>query len=76
LTVSWTEPAGRPANDWVKLYLVGAPNSPSLWFQYTNGTASGSITLSAPGQPGQYEFRYLLMDRYMDVARSAPVNVQ
>ena len=58
------------------LYLVGAPNSPSLWFQYTNGTTSGSITLSAPGQPDQYEFRYLLMDRYMDVVRSAPVTVQ
>jgi hypothetical protein len=76
LTVSWTAPSGRPANDWVGLYLVGAPNSPSIWFQYTNGTTSGSITLNAPGQPGQYEFRYLLMDRYMDVARSAPVTVQ
>lgn len=73
--VRWTAPAGRPATDWIGFYKVGAPNSPSLWWQYTGGAASGSFTVPAPTQPGQYEFRYLLEDGYTSVAASNPVGL-
>jgi subtilisin family serine protease len=75
LTVSWTAPSGRPANDWVALYQVGAPNTTYLWYQYTNGAVSGSFSVTAPSQAGQYEFRYLLQNGYTDVARSSAVSV-
>jgi Galactose oxidase-like, Early set domain/Glyoxal oxidase N-terminus len=75
LTVSWTAPSGRPSNDWVGLYSVGAPNSNFLWWAYTGGAASGSFTLSAPSQTGQYEFRYLLNDDFTDSVRSNTVTV-
>lgn len=75
LTVSWTAPAGRPVNDWVGLFAVGAPNTASLWYTFTNGTTSGSATATAPSQPGQYEFRYLLQNGYSDIVRSSAITV-
>jgi hypothetical protein len=76
LTVSWTAPSGRPATDWIALYPVGSPNDDSYtWWQYTQGAASGSLTLGAPRQTGQYEFRYMLQDGYTDSARSNTVTV-
>ena len=35
----------------------------------------GTFELTAPAQPGRYEFRYLLDDGYVDVARSREVTV-
>jgi hypothetical protein len=75
LTVSWTAPNGRPSNDWIALYSVGAPNNNFLWWRYTGGAASGSFTLTAPSQAGQYEFRYLLNDGFTDSVRSNTVTV-
>jgi subtilisin family serine protease len=76
LTVQWTASAGRPATDWIGLYLVGDPNTAYLWWSYTNGATSGSFVLSAPANSGQYEFRYLLNDGFTDAARSGPVTVK
>ena len=42
---------------------------------WTDGATSGTFTLSAPTQAGQYEFRYLLNDGYGDAARSSLVTV-
>lgn len=75
LSVSWVAPTGRSSFDWVGLFRVGEPNTSYLWYEYTNGATSGTVTLSAPTQPGQYEFRYLLDDGYIDVVRSGPVTV-
>jgi hypothetical protein len=75
LTISWTAPAGRPANDWIALYRVGDPNTFYQWWQYTGGAASGSFTLNAPNTAGQYEFRYLLNDGYSSAATSNTVTV-
>ena len=36
---------------------------------------SGTFTLTAPSQAGQYEFRYLIDDGWSDVARSTMVTV-
>ena len=75
VTVNWTAPSGRPGNDWIGLFKVGAPNTPSIAWRYVNGAASGSFTVAAPTQSGSYEFRYLLSDGYTDVARSNTVTV-
>ncbi len=75
LSVSWTAPAGRPATDWVGLFRIGIPNTAFGWWQYTNGAPSGTFTLAAPGEAGEYEFRYLLEDGFTDAARSGAVTV-
>jgi hypothetical protein len=78
LSVSWTAPSGRPTTDWIGLYRVGQPSDPytgSVWWQYTNGTTSGTTTLSAPLGLGQYEFRYFLDNGY-DVVATILVDVQ
>ena len=74
LSVSWTASAGG-ALDWIGLIRVGDPNNDNGWWDYTRGKTSGTFTLIAPTQAGQYEFRYLLNDGYSDVARSSLVTV-
>jgi hypothetical protein len=54
---------------------VGVPNNDNGWWDYTGGKTSGTLTLSAPTQAGQYEFRYLPNDGYVDAARSGVVTV-
>jgi hypothetical protein len=46
-----------------------------MW-EYTDGLPFGSMSFTAPEQPGQYEFRYLLDDDYIDVARSVTITVR
>ena len=72
--VSWTAPGGR-AGDWLALFKVGGSYEDD-WWGSTNGATSGTRTLTAPTRPGQYEFRYLLEDGFLDVARSSPVTVR
>lgn len=74
MSVSWTAPAGR-AGDWIALFKVGRSYEDD-WYGLTNGETSGALTLTAPTQPGQYEFRYLVDGGFLDVARSAPVTVR
>ena len=74
LSVNWTAPTGSPL-DWIALFRIGAPNTSYDYYKYTNGAASGTLTLIAPMQAGEYEVRYLLNDGYDDVARSGPVTV-
>jgi hypothetical protein len=72
LSVSWVA-LGRPSTlDWIGLFGVGVPNTSfedGLW-QYTS-SVSGTMTFTAPERAGDYEFRYLLDDGYLDVARTA-----
>jgi IPT/TIG domain len=74
MSVSWTAPGGRPG-DWIAVFRVGA-NYEDDWYGLTNGATSGTHTLTAPTQPGQFEFRYLVDDGFLDVARSSPVTVR
>ena len=77
LTISWTAPSGSSAGDWIGLFKVGAADAEYIWWEYTYGQSSGSYTLSAPTQPGQYEFRYLRNDRtYTNVKTSNIITVQ
>ena len=81
--MSWVAPSGRGCiggGDWVALFRVGDPDitgaangHSDLWFEHLCGATSGTSTLSAPPQPGQYEFRYMVGDTA--VARSNAVTV-
>ena len=74
MSVSWTAPGGR-AGDWIAVFRVGGSYDDD-WYGLTIGATSGTHTLTAPTRPGQYEFRYLVDDRFLDVARSSPVTVR
>ncbi len=75
ISLAWTAPAGRPVNDWIGLYKVGAASSAYGWWMYTGGAATGSFNVPAPSASGQYEFRYLLNNGYSESARSNVVTV-
>jgi IPT/TIG domain-containing protein len=77
LSVSWEAPGGRSTGDWIALLKVGSPSTSYSqgWWEYTNGARSGTLTLSAPVQPGEYEFRYLADDGFVDAARSGRLTV-
>ena len=84
LTMSWQMPAGRNCNgggDWIAIYKVGDPDETGaanghsdLWYDHVCGATSGTRTLSAPAQPGEYEFRFMLGD--ISFARSNRVTVR
>ena len=74
MSVSWTAPEAG-ARDWLALFRVGGGYEDD-WWDYTNGATSGTRTLTAPTRPGQFEFRYLLNDSFLDVAHSSPVTVR
>jgi hypothetical protein len=74
LSVSWTAPGAHP-HDWLALFPVGGSYDDD-WWDHTNGATSGTLTLTAPTRPGQYEFRYLLDGGFLDAARSTPVTVR
>jgi hypothetical protein len=76
LSVSWTA-STKGGNDWIALFKKGDSNMAPItgWVGWTDGATSGTFTLSAPTQSGQYEFRYLLDDGYGDAARSRLVTV-
>jgi endonuclease/exonuclease/phosphatase family metal-dependent hydrolase len=75
LTVTWTAPNGRPANDWIGLYKVGEAETSYISWQYTGGAPSGSTSFTGPSQTGQYEFRYFTNNSYSRAATSNPVTV-
>jgi len=73
LSVMWTASTGY-LWDWISLDKVGAAEGTHFWAQSTGGGTSGTFTLNAPTEQGQYEFRYLLEDE-SEVARSRQVTV-
>ena len=75
LSVTWTVSSGGAGNDWIEFSRTTDTNFFYSWSRYTEGAQSGTFTLVAPNQAGQYEFRYLLDDGWIDAARSAVVTV-
>jgi hypothetical protein len=78
LTMSWVSPSGRSViggGDSIALYRVGDLDSAKTYgcCLHTGGVTSGTATLAAPAQPGQYEFRFSVGDT--SAARSNPVTV-
>ena len=74
LSVSWTASTGA-SGDWIGLFRVNDSNVFDVWAKTTAGLPSGTLTLSAPSQPGPYEFRYVLNNGVSDAARSSVVTV-
>jgi len=74
MSVSWTATVPQPG-DWLAVFRVGRSYEDE-WYGLINGETSGTRTLTAPTQPGQYEFRYLVDHDYRDIARSSPVTVR
>ena len=74
MSVSWTAPSARPG-DWLAVFRVGRSYEDEWWGD-TNGETSGTRTLTAPTQPGQYEFRYLSEGSFLELTRSNPVTVR
>ena len=77
LSVSWNS-ALTGKSDWIGLFKISDRNQDYLgrWSYFTEGKASGTATLVAPTEPGQYEFRYLLDDDFVEAARSSVVTVR
>lgn len=75
LTVTWVAPIGRSVHDWIGIFKIGIPNEAYQVYQYTGGTAQGTMRFAAPVETGDYEFRYLVDDGFVDVARSSTVTV-
>jgi len=77
VNVSWVAP-GRTTpginGDWIGLFRVGDPNTVEASHQSTTGV-SGTLTFRTPAQAGDYEFRYLVDDGFIDVARSTVITV-
>jgi hypothetical protein len=83
LTVNWVAPSGQGCNgggDWIAIFRVGDPDftgaangHSDLWYEHLCGATSGTWTLKAPTQPGQYEFRYMVGGT--SVAHSSPITV-
>jgi IPT/TIG domain len=79
MSVSWTAPTAR-SGDWIALCRVGQRYDDD-WYDLTKGVTSGTLTVTAPTRPGQYEFRYLTADGFSDdhslaLAHSSPVTVR
>ena len=77
LSVTWNTVSGG-ALDWIGIFELGTGNgeTQSFGWEYTHGATSGTFTLVAPGQLGDYEFRYLPDDGYTVVAQSSVVTVR
>jgi RHS repeat-associated protein len=59
VTAAWSNIVTPAATDWIGLFVPGASNSSYSAWQYTTGTASGSMPFAIPiaQTPGAYELR-------------------
>jgi hypothetical protein len=73
LSVRWTSAIGY-VEDTISLSKVGVRDVAG-WGRPTGAATSGTFTFTAPTEPGQYEFRYLLEDLSV-AARSSLVTVE
>lgn len=72
LSGSWAAPASRTPWDSIGLFKVGMSNRSYAWLQSTGGTAAGTVAITAPAQPGDYELRYFVGDGSLVVAATSP----
>lgn len=76
LTVNWTAPPGSATTDWIGLYHTSDPNTAYMSVTFTNGLEAGSFVCEAPAIPGSYEFRYLVNNSFVSVAKSNTILVE
>ena len=77
LSVSWVAPSGLSPADWIAIFKAGSGNEAwnDIWWNYTDGSSTGTFTISAPAEPGLYEFRYFLDDGFEVAVKSSLVTV-
>ncbi len=70
VTASWSGIGAPTSGDWVGIFVAGAPDTTSLAWRYTTGTASGSVPLTIPATlaPGTYELRLFASYGYTRLA--------
>jgi hypothetical protein len=66
---------GHP-QDYVATVPAGAPHSSYLNYRYTEGTRSGTATLTAPTTPGAYEVRAFFMEDETILRAAVPFTVE
>lgn len=76
ITVRWSAPpdAADPT-DWIGIFVPGTPNTSFGPYNFVGALTEGVMLFNAPGTPGDYEFRYLLVNGYCDVTTSNVVTV-
>ena len=72
-TVTWSEVPAPSSTDWIGLYTPGAANTSYIKWQYTTGTASGSIPYDFPSSVafGNYELRLFAGGTFNVIATSS-----
>jgi len=60
---------------WIGLYASGAADGAYITYQYTPGTASGSLTFNVPETSGQYDLRLFADGGYTKIATSPTFTV-
>ena len=61
--------------DYVSTALVGSPNSAFIAYAYAQGQRDGSLTLTAPTEPGEYELRAFFREDESTLRASLPFAV-
>ena len=77
LSISWAVSSPHSSADWIGLFGVDIPMTSfqeGYWHNVEAGL-SGTALFRAPLQPGEDQFRYLLDDGYVDIART-PVTIR
>jgi hypothetical protein len=77
VTATWSGITNPTATDWIALHLSGSSNTDHITWVYTNGAASGSISVPVYNSvsPGTYELRLFRQDTYERLAVSNPITV-
>lgn len=75
LTVTYAGMFGHP-QDYVATAPAGAANSIYLQYRYTEGARTGTATLTAPTEPGDYELRAFFMEDEAILRASLPFSVR
>jgi RHS repeat-associated protein len=76
LNVTWSGIASPTATDWVGVYVPGSADDAYLDWDYTNGSAAGTLAFPlysyAVTAGGTYEMRLFANDGFTRLAKSAP----
>jgi hypothetical protein len=75
IAVSWTATHTRCSSDWIGLYQPGMRNEDYGLWGYTPCGTGGTLRFNLTAR-GQFEFRYLPDDGFVDVARSVTITVE
>ncbi len=73
--VSWSASGAHSNRDWIALYTPSADNRTFMDWSYISSATSGTITLTAPTDPGSYELRLLLDNGYLEPLQPARTTI-